>query len=212
MIDVRPRAQFAKDGQFMDSSKVQEWKDQRAPAEVFDDIWSIQLYRIQPEVRMENGKDARVGQKGKHVRINAAGEEDDQFEFDTIYDFLAWVSRAMLDHLRNEELMDGASSAAREVEICEKCYYPKVRCNCTPLIATATPTPEPASTPVVQAGDEDFEVVEHGELMDGSYSALGSWLHTLHQTREYFSAREHQDAADAFVAPDRVREDLRPKI
>ena len=160
---------------------------------------------------MENGKDARVGQKGKHVRINAAGEEDDLFEFATIYDFLAWVSRAMLEHLRNEDLMDGASTAAREVEICEKCYYPKVRCNCTPLIATAPPAPDAASTPEVQAGDDEPEVHEHGELTNDSYSPLGSWLRAVHRARVFFSAREYQDAADAFVAPDHVREDPRPE-
>lgn len=208
MIDVRPRAQFAKDGQFMDSNKVLEWKNQRAPAEVFDDIWSIQLYRIQPEVRMENGTDSRVGQKGKHVRINASGEEDEDFEFATIYDFLAWVSRAMLEHLRNEELMDGASSAAREVEICDKCYYPKVRCTCE-----AQPAPGQENVPVVQAGDDPLEVRENGELMNGTYSPLGEWLRSLSQAREHFRAgtTEHQDAANAFVAPERFRYDLQPE-
>ncbi len=145
MIDVSPRAQFLKDGQFMDSSKVQEWKEHRAPTEVFDDLWAIKLYKIQPEVRMQNGVDPRVGQKGKHVRINDKGTPDDEFEFETIYDFLAWVSRTMLAHQQNEDMMDNAGSEARDVSICGSCFHPIVRCKCI--------------VPAAQAGDED-EVVD----------------------------------------------------
>jgi hypothetical protein len=131
MIDVTPKVQYCKEGQFLDATKVREFNEnEKTSTDVFDDLWDIKLFKMTPIVRQENGVDYRENQAGHYVRIDDKGNKDEDFVFPSIYAFLAWYSKRMLEHEANEAMLDGACSDAAFVDICEKCFFPKVRCEC----------------------------------------------------------------------------------
>lgn len=174
MIDVAPKACFARDGQMMDAEKVSMWKGSKTDSEVFDDIWDIKLFRLVPEVRLADGRDYREGQDGSYVRIDDMGMNNDSFVFHDIYAFLAWLSKMVLIHQKNEDMMDNAGREAATIAMCEKCFYPVVRCKCARI----------------QAG-ETF-----------SFGPLGTWLVAVENARvNYFKEYVNVQGIEDFVRP-----------
>jgi hypothetical protein len=197
MIDVTPKVAFQKDGQFMDSELVQEWKTSRGPQDVFDDIWDIKLFRLKPILRSPDGRDHREGQDGQYLRINADDEESDDFVFSDIYAFLAWVSKKAIAHQRNEDMMDRAGKEASDVKICPVCYYPDSRCSCMKVQAEdeVIDTDSESETEFWRRFDDAWQTrdetnpAEEFRRIEPTLSPLGLWLKSVQDSRRYYHDR-----------------------
>jgi hypothetical protein len=108
-IDVRVKAEYAKNGCMLDSSKtaIQDGK--------WPDYWNFIVKRPVP------ASNNRVNQRAKLEVVE---------KFSDSASFLAWFARAAVEHERVQNLVETSGQNMAQIEVCKECYFPINQCEC----------------------------------------------------------------------------------
>jgi len=128
VLDVRPKAEFSREGCMLDSSKI-ELVDGQWP-----DYWDIIVKRVIPD-----GED-RVAQRAKLVDVE---------KFTSIDDFLAWFSTEAVKHEHVQKQVKACDTSMSSIQLCNQCWYNVVLCQCVRQQATDVQSSDAVRTPEV---------------------------------------------------------------
>jgi hypothetical protein len=124
VLDICPKPEYLRDGQFIDSAKIPEFGDEEYP-----DLWTIKVMKVVPEPNFNT--DPRVGQRGKFVLdVQDNGEP---CIFGDIYKFLKWFGSKALDHEQIQKKYMRTNDCSKIVTLCEGCHVPVRHCQCVPV-------------------------------------------------------------------------------
>lgn len=139
VLDVKPKAEFSRDGCMLDSTKLEQ-VDGHWP-----DYWDIVVKRVVPD------GDERVGQRAKLIDVE---------KFTSIDDFLAWFSREAVKHEQVQQQVKECDIAMCDIELCNQCWYNKVVCQCTRMQSYDNFYPTSTGFNFFNQADADREFLE----------------------------------------------------
>jgi len=124
VLDIRPKPEYLRDEQFIDSAKIPEFGDEEYP-----DLWIIKVMKVVPEPN--HYADPRIGQRGKFVvDVHDNGEP---CIFDNIYKFLKWFGAKALEHEQIQKKYMRTNDCSKIVTLCKECHVPMRHCQCAPV-------------------------------------------------------------------------------
>ena len=106
---LQVKEQYAKEDQFLDSTKVGELKKGYYP-----DYWYIYVYSPKPTGR------SRLGQRARYDLIQT---------FTSIYAFLDWYTEQLIKHNTEQDQIEASLATMRAIEYCV-CNRPQAVCKC----------------------------------------------------------------------------------
>lgn len=152
VVDCKPKEQYVKLGQMLDSSKVPVVPEGEIP-----DFWDFIIYHVTPVIEEQSV----VSKRAQLVEAD---------RFTSIHDFLAWVSRTAIDFEENEKRMEMSDMQVKNIDLCKVCYRAKYACACAVAEVQATDDVDerpqgPTGVPV-DDGQDDYELVS-SSVLDG---------------------------------------------
>jgi len=113
VIEVIVKPEFRKDGSMMlDSSKVPSIKGE------YPNLWILTVYRV----KIPNNLYALA----EHVPVAT---------FSDINDFLVWLAKASLQHVKEQNIVMDSFKDIKNIEVCKLCYKNKILCQCEAQVA-----------------------------------------------------------------------------
>jgi len=122
VLDIVPKPEYLRDGQYMDTDKLPEVGDEEYP-----DFWTIKVLKVVAEP--QNTTDPRIGQRAKFVPATYNGKP---CVYNSIYEFLSWFGQQALEHAANQKKYMRTNDCNKVVTLCFKCHVPERHCICEP--------------------------------------------------------------------------------
>lgn len=116
VINVRPKKEYTKNGSMFDGSKVPPLEEGTYP-----DYWNFIVSRVIPRDGYPN---------------HACYQLEERFE--DIYEFMAWYSKAAIEHENMQDKAMNCDKIMSKTKICQECFYPDTMCVCPGLQSNDT--------------------------------------------------------------------------